>query len=532
MLVVCAVHAQFLGSWALWMWGRDHYQYFPLILGGFAWFVWQRLPLIRWPSGPAFSIRVAGYMLVSCGLFLLAARVDSHWLGLISCLVAVWASVWYVGGSAAADELRWPTAFLGLLIPLPLNLDLQAITGLQKAATWLASGALDLRFVRHTVSGVVLRTEARSFMVEEACSGIHSLFSAVTAMTFVAVYLRYGSVRILLTIVQTIFWVLAANAFRVFLIVYADSRWQLPLDTGWRHDALGLATYALVLIFALSTDQMLRFLFPIAHGAMLEAQREFVDVIVKPWRRFITNACDRPAIRGKAGIAIPLALLLLFYVPFCGLSLANQLRVRASTVIPDAAASAEIPRFTDNSLSNEIGTWHRVDFQFIDRNADDPFGMRSSVWRFAGSGMTAAVSVDGPYNEWHDLAYCYAGMGWKLVEGTNGETLLDQQSVAHTRLKLAKNSGESAVVYFSCFDSRNQPVKPPEATGNILRYLKNRLVSGGLTAESQQPVVPPVYQIQLMASSPRELMPHELDALESLFREARAVLHRQSSGER
>jgi hypothetical protein len=157
--------------------------------------------------------------------------------------------------------------------------------------------------------------------------------------------------------------------------------------------------------------------------------------------------------------------------------------------------------------------------------------MTSTIWDFSGHGMTVSVSVDGMYSEFHDLAFCYIGSGWKLSEGSNGWIQTGGVSLPYTRLKLYKNSGEYASVYFTCFDSQQTAVDPPDASGNLLRTLKNRLVSGGLIGTPKAPIVPPVFQVQLMAPSSDELLPHEIQVLEKLFGEVRAQILTQLSAD-
>jgi exosortase len=528
--VILLIHAPFLIGWGKWMSGREHYQFFPLILVGFVSLVWHKIRLLQWPEGPIFSVRCGIYLLASWVLYFLVVRTNSHWIGLISCLMALWTTVWFFGGTSVADELRGPFVFLILLVPLPLNMDLQCIVGLQKVATWLASGVLDLMELRHTVSGVALRTAQKAFMVEEACSGIHSLFSAVSAMIFFGVYCRYGVPRLVLTLLQVVFWVVAANAFRVFILVYADSRYQVALDTGWRHETLSLVTYALVLVFSLSTDQLLRFLFPISQGAVLSAQEELTEVLFKPPREFLANFLDKPVLKGKLVLLVPATLAMLMYVPLAGMVLAGQLR--HSSAVPsayDMQSVGAMSTLSGDTLPASIAGWTRGKFQAIQRDPADSFGMTSSIWEFSGHGMTVSVSVDGMYSEFHDLAFCYIGSGWKLFAGDNGLIETNQVVLPHTRLILYKNSGEYAAVYFTCFDSQRTAVNPPEASGNLLRALKNRLVSGGLIGTQKAPIVPPVFQVQLMATSGQELLPHEIHVLEELFGNVRAQILTQLS---
>jgi exosortase len=530
--VVVLIHFHFLWQWGHWMWGREHYQFFPMILAGFAWLVWQRMSDIRWSPVPACSMRAWAYLVASAAAFALAAFTGSHWLGLISCLMSVWTVTWFLGGTAAADKLRGPIFFLALLIPLPINMDLQLIVSLQKLATWFASGGLDLTGIRHTVSGVAIRTALKAYMVEEACSGIHSLFSAVSAMIFFGVYCNYGVPRLFLTLGQTIFWVVAANSLRVFLVVYADSRFQIQLDTGWRHEMLGFVVYGLVLLSALSFDQLLRFLFPISRGAVISAREELDKVILKPFRMFVAEVIDRPRLKGRQAVILPIAIALLVYLPSVGVAVVRQWKNLAVPTGQSIEAVGAVTQLKEDSLSTSVGAFTKAGFESISRDASDPFGMSSSVWQFNGHGLSASVSVDGMYSEFHDLAYCYTGSGWKLEAAENGMLMLNGLAIPHTRMQLYKNSGEQAVVYFSCFDSMRTPVDPPDVSGSILRMLKNRLVSGGLMGIPKAPIVPPVFQVQLMVASGKELLPHELSALEQLFYDTRAqILTQLSAGQ-
>ncbi len=526
------LHSRFLWEWGSWMWQRDHYQFYPLIVLGFVGLIWQRMPEVRWPASPLFSVRVAIYLFASASLFFVAAWLrNGHWLGLIAFLASLWTSVWFFGGKSAADQFRGPMLFLILLVPLPVELDTRCIIELQKVATWLASGVLDLRSVRHTVSGVAIRTSEKTFMVEEACSGIHSLFSALSAMMFLGIFCRYNAIRLLLTAVQTIFWVLVANVFRVFLIVYADARWNIPLDAGWRHDALGFLTYAIVLIFALSTDQLQRFLFPFTKGAMVEVQEDFIKRIVQPWNRFIARTFDDRRLSGRRAVTAMVVTVLLTYLPVGGLVAAQHFMASRESVGEVPASAGAMPEMSENRLPAAVEGWSRGAFESINREAGDILGMSSSVWQYSGYGMNPVVSADGYYSEWHDLAYCYTAIGWELQDAVNGKVMVGELEIPHTRLRLYKNSGESAVVYFSCFDSRKLPVTPPEASRSFMRMLKDRLVSGGLSTAAKSDFDPPVFQIQLLCESRGELLPHELNSLETLFYTARSrVLNEDDAG--
>ena len=528
-VAVLLVHAPHLWQMGQWLWERPHYQAFPLILAGFAWLVSTRLPLIYWPEQTSFSIRHLLTLGTAGALFVLALRLDSNWLGLISCVGTLWASVWYFGGPSAAYELRGPFFFLALLIPLPLNLDLALIVSLQQRATEMASAGLEWFSVWHTVSGVAIRTSANTYLVEEACSGVHSLFTALTAILFLCFYCRYGGFRTVLLLLMTILWVVAANGVRVFLLVYSDSRFQVPLDDGWKHEALGFFTYATAILLTLSTDQLLRFVFPVMSDQLMDVQVDFHQRVRAPFAGVMFNLLDRPCVVGKLAVMTPAVLFAVVFV--AGGSIATA---RMAFAAPNIAASpmkeGDLQRYVNRtSLPEQVSGWKLSDFREVSGDPKNPFGTRSSSWSYVGHGLHAIVSLDGYYSEWHDLSVCYTGLGWKLQSAKN-DTLGDirfpgkQLTIPHTEYLLYRNVGDHGFVLFSCFDSNRKPVTPPPASGNLLRTLKNRLQTDLFTPDARSDSVPPVFQIQVFVESEQELVPHEQQELVKLFNQLRSEL--------
>lgn len=507
------------------MLGREHYQFSPMILVGAGFLAWSALPLesrsrLEWTP-------VTGLLwFLSLSIYALACLTGSHWVGLISFLVMLAALLKMTLTDSGFAKVSGAYAFLWLAVPLPLNLDLQLITGLQKLASWLASGALDLVSIEHAVSGIAIRTVSKAYMVEEACSGIHSLFSAVTAMAFFGVFFRYGYPRLLLTIAQTLVCVIAANALRVFLIVYADARHGISLESGLRHDLLGVTTYATALLLALMNDQFLRFLFPMANGERLSLLEEMSQETFRPLLDFRKNVLNRVLLKGRSAWGLLIATVILVIVPSAGYGSLKHLMPRSGATTMDATSMnpLDVRSLSLEVLPEELGVFRRKSFENIQRDPSDAFGLTSQVWTFEGNGQTVQLSLDGPYAEFHDLAYCYTSSGWKLQSGTNSSTWSGKLEIPHTELRLYQNQGTNGLVMFTCFDSAGTAVQPPIASGNFLRFLRNRLSSTGLTGNEPPPVAPPVVQVQLMVNSPEELLPHEVESLRRLFTDARSLI--------
>jgi exosortase len=514
-LAVLGLCSPFLVDYSRWMWSREHYQFFPLIVMGFLWLLYQRWAELKWLNVPKFSFRVAAYSLVS-GLFFYAATVaNSHWMGLTCCLLSLWTSLWLFGGSQVTSMLWGPFLFLLLLVPLPLNLDLSAINELQKLAAWLASAGLDAKAIKHTVSGVALRTSAKGYMVEEACSGIHSLFSAVSALAFYGVFSRYGLIRLTLLVVQTVLWVLVANAVRVFLIVYCDTRWQVALDTGWRHDALGFGVYAMILVMAVSTDRFVQFLVPASADGMKVVADEFFGKSLQSMKDFFTGFLDRPLLNPKMSVALAagLAICCLPFSAMAGLHLIKG----DSAVVAEVAGNPLGELLKEDAVDATWNGWTKKAFRVESRRAGDPFGTQSAVWTFEGHGVQANLSIDGWFPSWHDLTFCYQGIGWKVQDAANTTLEENGKPTPHTSLNLYRNTPAYALVMFTCFDSDTTAIEPPALKGTLFRTLRDRLLSLGHLSKQDQIVNGPVFQIQVFAQSDKELHEDEIKLLEQFL---------------
>ncbi len=526
--LIIGIHMPLLIVQAKWLWGRAHYQFFPVILVAFVWLLYIRVPLIEFPLRRVFSVRILLCLLGSMVLFSYGIYLNSGLLGLISCVLTGWASVWYFGGACGARELQGPFLFLAMVVPLPLNLDLHLISSLQLNASEVASTALDLRGVRHSLSGVIIRTATESYMVKEACSGINSLFSAIALMLGFSIYVRHGLIRIFLILLTTVLWVVVANALRVFLVVYCDAKYDFPLEVGWRHDALGIFTYCFAVLMSMSSEQLFRFLLPVGSNSAAELRTEFIARFRFPVLDWLRNLMDSALPSRRLGLSFLVAICCVFVVSVGWISILRRTG-SGGNVSPQEPISGSLHSFVKKeSLPESIDGWVRRDFDQLIRGKGDPSGLHSTMWSYRGNGFNAVFSLDGYYPEWHDLAYCYAGVGWQILSAENGSVKdSDDSPVFHTKLQLIRNSGSHATVFFSCFDSVQTSVMPPAVSGSFLRAVQQRLFSSVVAANDSAILKLPIYQLQLFVEADREFLPHEEQAFLDFFRTQRDKLQPQ-----
>jgi exosortase len=280
----------FVGCFGPWLvihfghlWRREHYQFFPMMLLAVAvlcYDCWKNAQ----QQGQSFeSLKFSMPLFIMAVLtFAAALWLNSPWLAFFTSIAVLWAILRNLpfGRSSVAPLL--------VLLPLPFSMDGELVHGLQRVSSRGASALLDLVAIRHLMSGNVLEVADKNFFVEEACSGIGSVYLLLASA---AIYGSWRQLRLVVTIpllVSAVFWAVAGNTFRIFAVAFAHERMQIDLSSGTLHDTLGSATYLMSLLLLIMTEQMLLFLFepvllaPDLHDEMNET-RQFANVVGGIW---------------------------------------------------------------------------------------------------------------------------------------------------------------------------------------------------------------------------------------------------------
>ena len=264
------------------LWWREHYQFFPFAFGAFAWLLYSR----RRPG--AFQWDHFNSLLVAGDLVCLSAGValPSPWLvcfGLLLVLLVVCRSFFDVGyQSSLAYLILLPL----ITLRLPGNYDLDLIQWLQRVTTSVASELLNFVGVLHLRLGNVLEFPGKRFLVEEACSGVQSLFT----LLFLAVLIICGYRRRLLHAIVVLATALCVagvmNTLRVCTVAVAWSRFGSDLSSGWQHDTVGYIALVVGALLVLSADAFAEFFtgfVPDEPGAGVQAV--FRNPFIVLWNR-------------------------------------------------------------------------------------------------------------------------------------------------------------------------------------------------------------------------------------------------------
>ena len=526
------------------LWESPRYGHAPLVWAAAAALGWWRLREARErAAADGLTFRTAPRPATEAALWAVALLtaagavwLRTPWLALVAAFCGVPAAAYSAGGLAVLRPILPAFAVLWTTLPPPFHLDSTLVLKLQRVAADLASAGLDLLGRRHLLAGVTVQLPERSYFVEEACSGVNSLYALFGVAALALAWGRRGWPRWLVVLPAAIVWAVAANAVRVTLAVELSAGLGWPVVEGFGHELLGVLTFALAGLLTLSTDALLLFAVPPREeGEADEPGRlrrwfglEPTDAaLAEPDRRGL------PPIPRAAAWGTAAAVL----AGLAGWRLADDAAVR-TVAVPTVPGRTTLKPLAENSLPAEWDGWRRVGFETVTRDRGALEGPFSAVWTYARGPLTAAISLDGPFAEgWHDLRVCYTqGGGWactdavdRVVEPAGDAGVPDDAGPGGdviTRLELEQPLGRRGLVLFTSYaldDDANLGADIVTRSRDMFTWRFDALRE--LVAAPEGRTAPePAYQVQIYTAAYRPFGKKEREALAALFHEMRGRL--------
>ncbi len=285
-LLLAFAHVPFFVLQCQRLWSLEYYQFFPFAFLAFGWLFHTRhlRGAFRWDRFNTVLVAVDICLLTAGTLMNSPLSVYSG--ALLLCLA--------VCRSFADVDFERSLGYL-FLLPLitlrpPLMYDEKVINWLQTITTKVGSRLLNHFEILHVREGNILAFPGKRFLVEEACSGVQSLFTVLfLAMLIVCGYRRRW--------MHSAFVVCAAfgfagimNILRVCVISIAWSQFRIDLSTGWQHDAMGYIALATAAFLVFSTDAFMEFfLAPVPDSRGAGISLLFRNPFIVRWNRMFRN---------------------------------------------------------------------------------------------------------------------------------------------------------------------------------------------------------------------------------------------------
>ena len=470
---------------------------------------------------------------------------------MVAIVVSVGGLILSLGGTARRDWLPvW--ALLWLLVPLPAGLDGGFVRWLQLETSHAGSLVLDMLGVRHLMEGNVLVLPGHRLLVEEACSGVNSLFALLVATSLFLVAARRPLIWSGLLLAGSVCWAGLSNMGRVVSIAFVQARYDVDWSTGWQHEALGFAMTGLALLMLACTDRFLAFLLrPITRSDGSLPQNS----LCRAWNWCVgsgklednpaaadglsASVSSQTAANCPAPVPLPVSasphlrvsaspllrrLLVAGFVVLAILQLAglSASALRHSRQSFHAAQLGRQDLFRRSDLPATLANWNQVGY--TDEEHDRTMGDFRHIWTYRREGCECIVSIDYAFHGWHELSACYVAIGWKVLQrtekGPGSEAAREPEFYAE--VEMSKPGGERGLLLFSLF-SESGRVRSTGPRGLVERLAANPLWNG-LPGMERFTAQESTLQVQVFVAPQAPLLPAEREAVERLFLAARQEL--------
>ncbi|MFN9717635.1 MAG: archaeosortase/exosortase family protein [Planctomycetota bacterium] len=262
-LTLIALHLPLIAEYYLQLWDRTHYQFFPFAYIAFAGLLTSRRAdePDRWTAFPRFLLAVWGLTAFSALVLRFVLQRNMPIVGAFAFITLL--TAWSAAGRDQGyhRRLTYLSILPWLTLRLPLNYDGDVIHWLQRVTTSVASKSLHRMGFLHYRDGNMLQFPGKTFLIEEACSGVQSLFTILFLAALVMCLKRRSLVHGLLLLTSGLFYAGVMNVVRVVLIAMVWELWAWDLSSGWQHDVVGYGGLLVAAMLLLSTDHLLSFFF-------------------------------------------------------------------------------------------------------------------------------------------------------------------------------------------------------------------------------------------------------------------------------
>jgi exosortase len=192
-------------------------------------------------------------------LYLVAWKTEMLTLASVSMVLFVWSMVLYLFGASVFRCCLFPLALLFLMIPVPAQLMASLTIPLQLLVTRISVMLASFIAIPVYYEGNIIHLPGGTFEVVQACSGLRSLMTMLTLGAVIS-YLTLRSNFLRGVLFLSGFPIaIAANIFRVFVLMVFLHFFNVNLSEGMPHTVLGIAVFGMtIMIFLLLRQGMVR----------------------------------------------------------------------------------------------------------------------------------------------------------------------------------------------------------------------------------------------------------------------------------
>jgi exosortase B len=239
-------------------WQTEQEGHGPLIIAASVWLVWQSRDKLR--NTPLSPAPLLGWPLLVGGLVLLVlSRNQDIWFLEVASEIPVLAGcILLLAGCGALRILAFPIGFLIFSAPAPGWMVDAATVPLKVLISDLVTSGLYAAGYPIAQNGVVILIGPYQLLVQDACSGMNSIFAlSAIGVFYVYAFRWHEKIRSLILLSLIIPITIAANFLRVVTLVLISYYGGVEMIEGTIHDLTGIALFVVAVGLMFLCDGMI-----------------------------------------------------------------------------------------------------------------------------------------------------------------------------------------------------------------------------------------------------------------------------------
>ncbi|XZE34033.1 exosortase U [Pirellulaceae bacterium SH501] len=491
------------------LWQIPHFQFFPIMLFGVGYLLYRERHDLPPENNTVVGARTLifasalGAILVAVAALVLVSPLLAH----IAFIILSPTLCFSILGTQPNSRSIATCSSLFICVPLPFGMDGILVSSLQSLSSRVCAVVLDAFHIPNVCFGNTIQLVSKHLFVEEACSGVDSIYSLAAVAIFMLLFARAGLIASVVTLLSVPVWATMGNMIRILIIAFFLDLFACDLSSGFQHQFLGALVFFVVSACHLATAHSIKHVFlppvlnrsaghiskrNILSGRELTIKSAFPgeDPLIGASKNASSrrNFSDLYSILATVGVIAPL---------LTGMGLCLFVIVRDDAFRTHSAVLKDIdPRklFEEKSFASIFGSKGPVNYEFTKRDRLSSFGAFSHTW-IARSGVDSQVlSIDFPFYDGHALEVCYVGLGWEIVATDHKDVSFGSHPpFTVTTLKMRRGD-EFAAVMYTHFDESGVPVQPSSTKQLVRRLTLFEL----LTADRKFFSNKTVFQVQLV----------------------------------
>ena len=239
-------------------WQTEQEGHGPLIIAAAAWLVWQSRDKLR--TATVSPSPVLGWLVLLGGLALLVlSRNQDIWFLEVASEIPVLAGcVLLLAGWDVLRILAFPIGFLIFSAPAPGWMVDSATVPLKVLISDLVTNGLYAAGYPIAQNGVIIQIGPYQLLVQDACSGMNSIFAlSAIGVFYVYAFRWHEKVRALILLSLIIPITITANFLRVVSLVLIAHYGGVEMIEGVIHDLTGIALFIVAVALMLVSDGLI-----------------------------------------------------------------------------------------------------------------------------------------------------------------------------------------------------------------------------------------------------------------------------------